>query len=323
MRREVLLWSVAIAGVLLAFGLTVLTLNLTVYSATGFVRSYLDALARQDAAAALELAGTAAAGDASDALLVREAMSDLEDIEITMNRTDANGDHLVTATYVVGGVPGTTEFAVKRSGTLFGLFNGWAFAQSPLSVLQLTVQHDDDFTANGVDLVSEVGQDAEGLYLAFTPSAIELTHESQYLTAEPVTAVLEQPGTAVPAALDIQANQAFVDEVQRQVDEFLTECATQTVLLPTGCPFGETIDNRVISDPVWSMVEYPVMTLAPSGEVATWKVPRTAGVAHIVVDVQSLFDGSISTTDEDVDFFVAYNVTFLPDDLLIQADYDP
>ena len=138
-----------------------------------------------------------------------------------------------------------------------------------------------------------------------------------------MTAVLEQPGTAVPAALDIQANQAFVDEVQRQVDEFLTECATQTVLLPTGCPFGETIDNRVISDPVWSMVEYPVMTLEPSGEVATWKVPTTAGVAHIVVDVQSLFDGSISTTDEDVEFFVAYNVTFLPDDLLIQADYDP
>ena len=153
MRREVLLWSVAIAGVLLAFGVTVLTLNLTVYSATGFVRTYLDALARQDATAALELAGTAAAGDASDALLVREAMSDLEDIEITMNRTDANGDHLVTATYIVGGVAGHHRVRRKRSGTLFGLFNGWAFAQSPLSVLQLTVQHDDDFTANGVDLV--------------------------------------------------------------------------------------------------------------------------------------------------------------------------
>jgi hypothetical protein len=322
-RREVLLWSVAVGGVLIAFGVVVLALNLTVYSASGFVRTYLDALARQDATAALELAGTAAAGDASDALLVREAMGELDDIETIADRTAADGTHYVTARYLIAGETSTTEFAVERSGTLFGLFNGWSFAQSPLSVLQLTVQHEGDFTANGVDLVSEVGQDAEGLYLAFTPSAIELTHESEYLTADPVVARLLQPGTAVPAALDIRANQAFVDEVQRQVDEFLTECTTQPVLLPTGCPFGETIPNRIVSAPVWSMVELPKMTIEPSGEVATWRVQRTPGVAHLVVDVQSLFDGSVSTTDEDVSFDVAYNVTILPDDLLIQADYGP
>ncbi len=278
MRREVLLWSVAAGAVLLAFGVTVLALNLTVYSASGFIRTYLDALARHDATAALELAGTAPVGDASDELLVRQAMSDLEDIEITADRTASDGTHYVTAEYVVGGQAGSTEFAVERQGTLFGIFNGWRFAQSPLSVLQLTVQHGDAFTANGLDLVAFAGQDSQGAYLAFTPSAITLTHESPYLEADPVTALLLQPATAVPAALDIGANAAFVAEVQRQVDEFLTACTTQRVLLPTGCPFGQTIDDRIVTEPLWSMVQLPKMALEPSGAVATWRVPRAAGL---------------------------------------------
>lgn len=319
MRREVRLWSVAAGAVVVAFGVVVLALNLTVYSATGFVRSYLDALARHDATAALQLAGTVQAGDASDALLVREAMGDLEDVAVTGDRTSADGTHLVTVEYVVDGQPGTTEFAVQRRGTLFGVFNDWVFAQSPLAVLQLTVEHGDAFTANGLDLVADAGQDAQGLYLAFVPSAIELTHDSQYLTAEPETALMLQPATGVPATLNIRANAAFVAEVQRQIDDYLDECTTQQVLLPTGCPFGQTIDDRVASDPVWTMVQDPVVALEPAGAIATWRVPVTDGIAHLVVDVQSLFDGSISTFDQDVPFSVSYDVTFIPGDLLISA----
>lgn len=317
------MWSVAAAGVLLAFAVTVLTLNLTVYSAGGFVQHYLDALARKDAPAALELVGTSQAGDASDELLVREAMGELGDIAIVSDRVAADGTHFVAATYTLDGEPGRTEFAVQRHGALFGLFNDWAFVRSPLAVLQLTVEHEDDFTANGLDLIAGVGQDAQGLYLVFTPSRIELTHSSQYLEAEPVVALVTETGSAVPAVLDIQANAAFVAEVQRQVDEYLTECTTQPVLQPTGCPFGREIDNRVVSSPAWSMTQLPVLTLEPSGEVGTWRVPRAAGVAHLTVDVQSLFDGSVSTLDEDIDFTVGYTVAIFPGDLLIQAEYVP
>lgn len=315
MRREVLLWAVAAGAVVVAFGVTVLALNLTVYSASGFVRTYLDALARQDAPAALELAGRLPDGERD--LLVREAMGELTDVEITADRTAADGTHFVTAQYVAGGEPGTTEFAVRREGTVFGLFNGWAFDQSPLSVLELTVQHDDQFAANGLDLIAAAGQDAVSDYLAFTPSAIVLTHETQYLTAEPVLAEIAVPGTAVGATLDVQANQAFVDEVQRQVDDFLTDCTTQRVLLPTGCPFGFTIDDRLVNEPTWSMVELPELTLEPGNAPETWRVPRASGIAHILVDVQSLFDGTVTTTDQDVNFFVSYDVTFIPGDVRI------
>ena len=39
-------------------------------------------------------------------------------------------------------------------------------------------------------------------------------------------------------------------------------------------------------------------------------MPTASGTAHLVVDVQSLFDGSVSTFDEDVPFEVDYLITF-------------
>ena len=306
MRRELITLSVVLGVILAGFGATVLVLNSTVYSASGFVRTYLDALARHDLAAALELSGTAAVtGDASQALLSRDAMGELSDIRVVSDDED-DGIHYIVVDYVAGGVPGSTEFEVRRDGTLFGAFNGWAFAQSPLATVQITVQHEREFTANGVDLIGT--QDVAEPYLVLTPAAIELSYESKFYRAEPVEVLVDKPGGTVDAAVNLQATQAFVDEVQQQINDYLTQCTTQRVLLPAGCPFGETIINRIVTEPVWSMTTFPVVSLVPDGRVATWRVPITAATAHLVVDVQSLFDGSISTFDQDVPFGVQYEV---------------
>ena len=55
---------------------------------------------------------------------------------------------------------------------------------------------------------------------------------------------------------------------------------------------------------------YPV-TLA-AGD-STFEMPDTEGQAHIVVEVQSLFDGEVEVRDEDVAFAVAISVTVNPD----------
>ena len=39
-------------------------------------------------------------------------------------------------------------------------------------------------------------------------------------------------------------------------------------------------------------------------------IPKTAGTAHLRVDVQELFDGSVSTFDEDVPFEVEFAIAF-------------
>lgn len=320
MRREIITWSIVAGAVIGGFVGTVLILNASLYSASGFVRSYLDALSRQDAAGALELAGPSVAGDASTQLLTRDAMGELGDIRLVSDTAESDGTHTVVYAYSAGDVVGQSSFTVRPRGALLGLFTTWSFGTTPLGVIQLTVLHDDEFSANGVELTTP-RQNESAPYLVFTPGLYEFDHESTFLTAEPVRIAVTEPSSAVPAELDIQANQAFADEVSQEVNEYLDSCATQQVLLPTACPFGQTITNRVVTSPTWSIVTYPEVSIIPGGEPDQWRMSQASATAHLLVDVKSLFDGSISTLDEDVPFSVRATITLLPeDDLIITVD---
>ncbi len=316
MRREIVTLLAVAAIVVGGFFGTVMLLNATIYSPSGFVRGYLDALARHDAQGALELAGPSVAGDASTALLSRDAMGDLTDIRLVSDTPATDGSHSVVYAYNAGGVAGQSTFSVRSAGTLLGLFDGWAFKTSPLGVIELTVQHDYQFTANGIDLVTPA-QNAVAPYLVFTPGLYEFEHESRYLIADPVRVAAVIPSAAVSARLDIQANAAFADRVSKEVNGFLDACTTQTVLQPTGCPFGQTINNRVVTTPAWSIVDYPEVTLVPGREDSEWRMSESSATAHLLVDVKSLFDGSVSSFDEDVPFGVHATVTFLPSEELL------
>lgn len=319
MRREVMLWGIVLAVIVAAFGGTVLILNASLYSASGFVRGYLDSLARHDAQGALDLAGTSVAGDASAELLVPAAMGALADIALVSDTADEQGVHTVVYSYTAGGAAGTSTFRVVHRGTLLGLFSTWGFEVSPLGVIQVTVQHDDRFAVNGL-AVEAPFQDHASPYLAFVPGSYTLTHESTWLQATPVTVAATQPAAAVSGRLDVQANAAFGKQVQKELKNYLDACATQQALLPAGCPFGQSMGNRIVSTPAWSMVSYPAVTIVPGSGPGQWFMPPTDGTAHLVVDVKSLFDGTVSTFDEDVPFTVSYAISFLPDgQLLIQG----
>jgi hypothetical protein len=315
MRRELVTWGVTLALIIAAFVGTVLILNASLYSASGFVRSYLDALERHDADGALQLtgahgSGAGATGDASRELLVPAAMGTLSDIRLLSDSSGADGVHHVRYAYTAGTDAGQTVFDVRRAGTLLGLFPTWEFASSPLGVLQLTVQHANTFNANRLALATPAQNQAVP-YLVFTPSSIDLTHESTLLAANPVNVFVTDPHAVTTAALDIEANVTFVLKVRDAVSKSLDSCTTQPVLLPTGCPFGEAVANRIVSTPTWSMSRYPQITLAAGNQPNTWVVPPTDGDAHLIVDVKSLFDGTISTFDEDVPFTASYAVAIL------------
>ena len=111
--------------------------------------------------------------------------------------------------------------------------------------------------------------------------------------------------------VDAQPNAQFIGQVQTELDRFLDDCTTQQVLQPSNCPFGIEINDRVRDAPIWSIAEYPPVTLA-AGD-STFEMPDTEGQAHIVVEVQSLFDGDVDMRDEDVAFAVAISVTVNPD----------
>ncbi len=193
------------------------------------------------------------------------------------------------------------------------------FAQSPLAIVDLTLRGATAFSVNGFAIdtrqVSAEGVAADPLdpvpLLVFSPGLYSISVDTA-VSASPGVAVLsDTPQADIPVDIQTEPTAEFTRVVQEQVESFLTDCATQQVLKPTGCPFGLEVRNRIVEPPVWSIVQQPTVVLSPDG--ANWAIGRTEAVAHVVVDIQSIFDGSIRHVDEDVPFVLAGTITMLPD----------
>jgi hypothetical protein len=321
-RRAVVAWLV-VAAIAIGAGVgAVVALNATVFGAAGFVRVYLEAIARGDAEGALGMPGVTVEPDVRAEFLIDEALSGLTGLGEVSVAPGGDGTEVVTVTWTAGETESTSRFTVERTGSRLGLFPEWAFAVSPITELRLTVEHDERFALNGVATTADAGGEPVA-YAVLTPGVYRLDHASTYLQARAVDVVADTPASAVDATLEVLPNDTLRDRVAADVREHLAECATQEVLFPTGCPFGRAIPNRVVSAPQWSIVENPELAVEPGAEFGTWRVTAEDAVAHLVVDVQSLFDGSISALDEDIPFTATYVVTIGADDATLRVELEP
>lgn len=311
MRRVVIVWAGAFAALLIAAAVAIAVVNSTVLSASGFVRVYLDSLARGDVAGALELPGVAPLG--VDTSLLRDDMLDtFEDVELRSTEID-DDVHLVRYGWTVEGGSYESTFRVERAGSRFGVFPRWAFAESPTAVLSIRVVNDDRFRVNGVDTSTGVAATRPVERAVFVPGRYVIDHESRFLHSADFVVTASRPGSVTSGSLRVRANEAFVEQLDVELARFLDGCAAQGVLLPTGCPFGQQIQNRVVSEPVWSIEESPRAVVEPSGEYGVWRMLPASGVARLVVEVQSLFDGSVSTFDEWIPFQIGARISIIDD----------
>lgn len=297
------------------------------YSPSAFVERYLGMLSDGRAGDALAVAGVAvdsaeleAAGlpaEASDPLLRGAALATLTDVEIVAETTSGDTSR-VTVEYSAGPYPGRTTFDIERDGQI-GLAPTWRFARSPLAVIDLTVLGSMSFEVNGFEIdkrqISAAGADADPLaampLLVFSPGLYSVSVDTP-ISATPGVAVLsDSPLQATQVSVQAAATPEFVDVVQERVEGFLSGCATQEVLLPTGCPFGYPVEDRIVSSPQWSIIRQPTVSVEP--DAANWKIPAVEAVAHIEVDIRSLFDGSVRRVSEDVPFLMTGTITVLPD----------
>ncbi len=306
-------WGLGLAFIIFGFALTVFILNSTVFSAGGFVSGYLAALERHDLSEALSTPGVSLSSGARTDLLEPEFLGELSDISLVADRDESGGVHTVTFEFKLAGADARSTFLIESTGSSFGFFSTWKFEHSPLATLTITPLHDASFSVNGVSVTSRAGSDAPVPYLVPVPGIYELAHNSTYLFANSQPVELTEPGSKSEANVEMKAKPEFVQAVQKEVERYLDECATQTVLFPTGCPFGLAINDRVESAPAWTIVSYPQITISPGTRADTWVIPETSGVAHLTAEVRSLFDGSVSTLDEDVDFSLSWLMTISGD----------
>jgi hypothetical protein len=328
--RVILIWTGIGVLLLIAFAAAVGSLQRDVYSPSGFVTGYLNALARHDARAALAMPGVDASDSAlataglpvapSRELLRSDVLADVSGIRIVHDDTLADDVHQVAFDAIVDGTPVSSTFRVKQTGSVLGLLPTWRFVTTPLAIAAVSVEHTETFTVSGHTLdtrAADPTQPADAFntkanYVVFAPGVYRLAHVSAYLTAAPVSLLARRPGAVASVSLSAEPNSDFVSQVERQLDGYLDGCAKQPVLQPSGCPFGVVIDDRVVGTPAWSIVKYPPVHIVAGAN--GWQMAQAEGIAHLTVTVQSLFDGTISKRSSDEAFSVALSsIVIRPD----------
>lgn len=328
------LWAVAAVAVLALFAGTIVVLNLTMFSAAGFATTYLQTLGAKDVAGALSMPGVElpaglTSGEDARALLSQAALAEIKDIHTVSDVDLGNGNHEVTMSYTMQGASressvGQTIFLIHSTGRSFGFFSDWAFTQSPIATLTVQVQNASTVTVGSQTLSPEqlgINPDdfaARASYTVMVPGLYVVQHRSFLLESETVPIAMTTPGKQGVAIVSVHANAQFQAEVSDQVTEFLDSCVTQQTLFPVGCPFQKPISDRIVGAPQWSMVQYPTVSITADAD--SWVIAESTGIAHITVDVKSLFDGSVSTVTDDVPFQLKYtlrinddnSVAFLP-----------
>ena len=304
MTRAALIGGGAVAALLGLSGLAFGILIATTATPAAHVQRYLDALARDDLVAAAQLAGleppvAMPAGDEGEPSIHRI-------ISAIDNR---DGSVAVTVEYGDEADAVRVTFALEPAPPTLGLVPAWAFVEPPVMTLDVAADRHDVVAVGTHSFVANAPGESVAVSV-FVPARVTVRLDEPLLTAEAQTLRVGGEGGVTAVTLAVESSERLQRTVQRNVERLLEQCAEQAVLQPTGCPFGITIDDRVLDPPRWSLDVFDKVTIEPGERVGVWSL-RGEGAVQLVVDVQELFDGTMSTRDELVGFIVRGDVTIV------------
>lgn len=283
-------------GVVAAWLATVLIFNLTLFSATGHVTSYLRALESENFGLAANRAGLTETPKPTPLL-----GAGVENPRVLGAAVLANGDVAVQTEYEISGTTESTVFVVEPAEPVLFLFTQWRFAQAPVASLEFSVIGDNRVSVNSADLaITRLGVPPRVTVLV--PGRYEASLVTEWLESKVATATVFDVGSTTPLRLRLEPTARLLDTTTDAVEQFFDDCVNQKVLQPVGCPFGVTVDDRVVGNPEWKILDYPTVALALGGDRASWSMAATGGMAQVSIQVQSLFDGTIDQRTEEIPF---------------------
>lgn len=298
------MWAIVRRFGLLALGvvalwlLTVLALNLTVFSATSFVTSYLRALETSDYGLAAAHAGLTRAPQ-----ILPLASDALTNPRIVGTSSLPTGELVIQADYELGDDTESTVFVVSPGERVLWFFDTWQFSRQPLASLQFAVIGDERVVVNGTELdTGNLGVPPRTT--VFVPGLYASGLETEWVRAEPVVSVMTEVGAPAAVRLVVSPTNTLVETATNALEAYLDGCVAQAVLQPAECPFGVSITDRVVGVVQWTILDYPEVDLRLSADRATWTMVAEGGVAEVTVQVQSLFDGTVTEFRDTEEFDV-------------------
>lgn len=295
------MWSIVRRFGLIALGIvalwlvSVLTLNLTINSPSGYVSSYLSALESGNYGLAARQAGltevprvTPLKGELTDSRIISQAVLD-------------NGDIVVETTFTLGGAEESTFFVLRASEPILFFFTSYQFAEPPIARLELSVMGDNRIVINSTELsIARLGVPPSISVLV--PGVYDGSLDTEWLRSQVTRVLAVGQGSTNPLRVVLEPTPQLVDQTREAIEDFLDDCADQGVLQPVSCPFGITVTDRVVGTPEWTILDYPDVSLRLGADRVTWAVVASRGTAQVEVQVQSLFDGKIDATDDTIAF---------------------
>ncbi|WP_277925460.1 hypothetical protein [Sediminivirga luteola] len=239
--------AVGLVVILVVVGLLVVnTVNRNQYGPDRIATEYLGALEEGDLARASELAAPVVPNSASEELLdpryanaSETTVTDAEVVETTVDGDNAT----INATYRLGEETYDLVLTAVRDGRQGLFFDNWVLNGPTLSTITVPVPQGLPATLNGEPL--EVESEGGEVEYAVYPGTYEVGVESSSFveaTGDSATVAFADSEAPQPTTLNVDANptQELTDEVQRQVDEKVDECAEVTEVRTErqdGCPF--------------------------------------------------------------------------------------
>lgn len=290
------------------FLITVAVANQTLYSAGWFVNHYLSAMQAGDADYAASMPGVNVP-DSERALIQDGMLGDLSDIRI-LSETAIGDNTRVTFRYVSNGIEQSGSLDVKPAGRTLLLFPRWEFATSPLSTVSVRLVNSTTFRVNG-----ETTDAGTGFYKMLVPGQYVIDSESELVSSAPKEISLPDPGQTAFVTIQPTPNDTFVKLVTDTVNNYLDACAFEKVMYPPNCPFGTTINDRLVGEPTWTITRRPDVSLTSASD-GRWRIVDTTAEATVTGEAKRLADGKVSEFSKAVPFTVDYLVE-VHDDLSI------
>ena len=184
-------------------------------------------------------------------------------------------------------------FVVAQGEPILWVFDTWRFSRQPVASLQFAVIGDQRVSINDTELdVGDLGVPPRTTVLV--PGIYTSTWETEWVGADPVVSTMTEVGAPEAVRLVVSPTNGLVETTTSAVEAYLDGCVDQGVLQPAECPFGVSISDRVVGVPQWTILDYPAVELRLSADRASWTMVADEGLAEVSVQVQSLFDGTIS-----------------------------
>jgi hypothetical protein len=297
------MWPIVRRFGLIALGIvalwlaSVLVINQTVNSPSGYVSSYLSALESENYGLAASIAGL------PEVPRVTPLSGELDNASVVSQALLPNGDVVVTTNYQLGGSDESTSFVLRASEPILGFFTTYEFVRPPSARLELSVVGDNRVMVNDTELaIARLGVPPRTSVLV--PGIYEGSFKSEWVSSDTTRVLVNEIGSTSSMRVVIEPTPRLIDTTRDALTSYLDDCARTGVLQPVSCPFGITISDRVLGAPRWSIIDYPTVSLRLGADRVTWSLVATGGLAEVSAEVQSLFDGELETTRDTVTFTV-------------------